>query len=111
MTDYSAKWRGFKRVRAAYWLVSFVGLVVLAGLMTINPKMIYASDNFTSLGIILVLTWIVAQAITGYQVYWFRCPRCHKFFSKISFNEGLIAPNCAHCGLPRYADSDNAVHA
>jgi hypothetical protein len=110
MVDYSANWRKYKRLKTYYFIGSWAVLVAFVGFLHYKFNLVYTDNYITPLGFILSAAYVTAIVITGYPVYWFRCPRCGKFFSaKRWSNRGLNAKSCVHCGLPRYANSDAAV--
>jgi hypothetical protein len=63
------------------------------------------------------LTWMIAFAVVGYQKGNFACPRCgNLYFRKFDDRPGHQdwwnkpwARHCLHCGLPKWADRDDAA--
>lgn len=98
--DYRAAWQRYKWFRR-------LSLVLLIGWVPII--LLCARFGWNLLGFYLLLT--IAAGIV--KSIW-PCPRCHQSFSKperFFFRgggyPGGIAPECVHCGLPKFAPDDS----
>jgi hypothetical protein len=112
MHDYEARWRLYKRFRTIYLVGSWAALVLVVAFVVKNVDLIYTNDHFTVLAFVLGAAYVVTIVLLMVPFYWFRCPCCKAFFSAKGWrNKALLAKRCVHCGLPRYANSDNEVQA
>jgi len=57
--------------------------------------------------VVVAILWTAALVITGvYKTRW-KCPRGHKPFQQWQAgNPAAIGNKCMHCGLPKWAESD-----
>ncbi len=107
--DYAAAWREFRKRRLIFWAIFLgyipgvliiwiaIGLPVSA-LTGIKPDYFFYP---------IALCWLFMFLIASLRVGLFRCPRCHKWFFATWWYHNPFARKCAHCGLPKWADSDS----
>jgi len=101
--NYREHWRRYRKLRnlsvllwAAY--VPAVLTVTLLGSAIFN--------SYTP-GFVLGGAWLVVFLVVGIRFVHWPCPRCGQSFSGTWWsNKGLLAKECAHCGLPKFADGD-----
>lgn len=100
--DYRSHWQWYKRFRKLSWVI-LLGWVPL----------IFLWDRFGFSGRWLVFYLLLNYAAGIAKSVW-PCPRCRQSFSKperFFFRgggyPGGIAPECVHCGLPKFAPDDS----
>src|SRR6266852_2805268 len=107
MADYSQAWEQYRHRRNR---LIIVGLSIFPGWLLFR-----AAAWFFRGGVVLstawgvfILSWFFGTIITSYQAQYCPCPRCGKQFSSRGWHhQGMaFARRCAHCGLPKYANSD-----
>ena len=109
MTDYSQAWDRYRSRRNRFIIVAcsiVPGLVLLRVMDWLVPNVAVSSVASA----VLVLGWFFGTIITSYQAQYCPCPRCGKQFSSTGwYHKGMVfARRCAHCGLPKYANSELA---
>jgi len=59
---------------------------------------------------VVAIIWMAALATTAVHKSYWRCPRCHKPFFQKWWYHNPFADRCVHCGLPKWAESDERVN-
>lgn len=92
---YERAWRNYKW-RLVAFLLAWLGLPIAAP--ALDDRI-----GFVWFGVL----WIGSCLGTGFRLSMWRCPRCgHCFFWNFIHNQ--FARRCMHCGLPKWATSNDA---
>jgi Zn ribbon nucleic-acid-binding protein len=108
MNNYSEAWSDYRKLRNQALIVS---LGFLPGLITLRWLIasVFSQGIGTYLFVLLVIVWILGIFAAGARLQAWNCPRCGEPFAwKWWYNKGIFARKCAHCGLPKYANSELA---
>ena len=106
--DHAAAWRDYRKRTIVFWVV-FLSYVpgVAAIFFAIGPSLAALTgikpDN---IGMMIALCWMIAFAIAGFRLSLFRCPRCGEPFFSTWWYGNLFARQCVHCGLPKWAGTN-----
>lgn len=99
MGKYDKEWKRYRRLRLASWVGRFgffPFLFVLA--------LLYALKVFVP--VIIVAAYLALFSVVEFRKTFFRCPRCQNFFAVLWGHQPRpLAPECVHCGLPKFARS------
>jgi hypothetical protein len=109
--DYSAAWHDFRRRRIISWVVllgyppgaTAIFLVLgmpLATLAGIKPDYFFYA---------IALSWMAAFLVTSFRQAYFPCPKCGEPFFAMWWYRNPFARKCVHCGLPKWASSDDQI--
>jgi hypothetical protein len=99
---YEDKWKDYKRRRLTF-LVIFVFYVPGAFFIGFQLQKLFGSG--VSFYVVAII-WMIALAISGLRLTYWRCPRCGKFFFAKWVGVNQFARKCVHCGLPKWAAKD-----
>jgi hypothetical protein len=101
MSAYAVQWRRFRlTTRLGVCLLIGAILSFVSGVLVADLGHLGALTN--PLLVLGLLCWVAVMVLATYQGF-FRCPRCHKFFSRtgwVSFP--FIRRRCIHCDLHLY---------
>jgi hypothetical protein len=86
-----------ERVGIGLWLGYLPGTIVLGRVLS-NAL----GSEIAYLGVALV--WMAACLLVVFWTGSIRCPRCGKPFYRWWGYQGSYARQCAHCGLPKWAE-------
>jgi hypothetical protein len=110
-SDYAAAWRDYRKRAIIFWVIflSYLPGVGVIFLM-IGPSLAaWTGIKLDNVGLMIALCWMIAFAIAGFRLSLFRCPRCGNSFSWGSWHTNIFARKCLHCGLPKWAESDEPI--
>lgn len=110
--DYREQWERYKSFRKLLFLIQLGWVAVIIGyILFVRAYGHFPPSEFLGFYFMLYL------AACLYQSLW-TCPRCGqsfsnpvRFFYRGGGYAGGIAPECVHCGLPKYAPDDTAAPA
>ena len=96
---YEDNWIDYRKRRRLFWIVfltyvpgaSFIGILLEKTIGSEYP--IY----------IVAILWMLAFAITGLRLTYWKCPRCNKHFFAKWWGVNQFARKCLHCGLPKWS--------
>ncbi len=54
---------------------------------------------------VLVFSWLVTF-VSAMQLIFFKCPRCHEYFSMKGFVFRAFTTKCANCGLRKWSSAE-----
>lgn len=104
MEDYSTQWRHYRRLT---WL----GVAAFAVFLGALPLSIFVEHLGFSEGarnatfFSLAATGLLSLSVLVLLISFWRCPRCHSWYSRRSIFWISPGRTCVHCGLPLYANS------
>src|SRR3954471_8603017 len=95
-------WDEYRRRWRVAWVVllTYLPAVVVLG---VPMKWVTASDLPVAL---LASAWMTGILLAGWRAGVFPCPRCGRPFFLRGMIGKLLARECVHCGLPKYAPAD-----
>ena len=101
MGKYDQQWQKYRRLRllyrTGYW--GFLPLLVVL-------EMLYMTYRI-SVPVLVAQLLILLFAIIAFRLYFFRCPRCQRFYAIAQrYTPRLFARECVHCGLRKFSDGD-----
>jgi hypothetical protein len=108
--DYREQWQHYKSFRKLLFLIRLGWVAVIIGyILFVRAYGHFPDSEFLGFYVMLYFAACI------YQSVW-TCPRCGKSFSDPvrffyrggGYKEG-IAPECVHCGLPKYAPDDTVA--
>ena len=102
--NYAAAWEEYRRRRRLFWIVfaAYIptGLIVVPLLAKVLPRTVQP-------GLVFFSIWGIIFIVTSIRVEFWRCPRCHKHFFRKWWGGLPFVHNCVHCGLPKFATTDD----
>jgi hypothetical protein len=99
---YSAGWVEYRRRRNLYWLV---WLTYIPGVLIIGLPLSWLFHSNIAAFVVAGLWMVAYVAAANYLGFW-KCPRCGKPFSRGWWYYNPFARECVHCGLSKWAVSD-----
>jgi hypothetical protein len=101
---YAEQWQRYRRLRTTA-LVLAIGFlpwsfVVMLTAAKLQPPM----QSYLILA--GVGGWLVGFWFAGMRLSFWRCPRCGKPFGRKLYSGKTFVRECAHCGLPKYAEHE-----
>jgi hypothetical protein len=100
--SYHQQWQDYRKRSYRFWAV-FLTFIPGVALIGIPLSRLLGSDGVV---FVVAMIWMAAFAITAvYKSYW-SCPRCNKPFFQKWWYHNPLAGRCVHCGLPKWAESD-----
>ena len=108
MADYSPQWHHYRVLNRA-GLVAFVGFIgALPVSIFVDRFALLPPSDVKTLFIILAATALVSLWVLLALIMYWRCPRCHEWFSRRRFaGWPSLRRHCVHCGLKLYADASH----
>jgi hypothetical protein len=99
---YAEKWKEYRKLRKTVYfiLLTYIPAGVLCAL--INHYLF----PFGAITFIVIVTWLIAFAVTVAGLRTWPCPRCDKWFHAKKFWHNEFSGKCLHCGLPKWAEQD-----
>jgi hypothetical protein len=94
---------GYKRLRNWFWFI-WLGYVPIVFAFMVLIRTLFGTfiPSF-----VLALAWMTLFLVVGIRLSSWHCPRCGKWFSGAWwYSKGFFARKCVHCGLPKFATSD-----
>ena len=95
--EYRARWR-------AFWMISVVGWLTIAGLVWLLPR-VGAEGVLALLFPLWALAWFATSAVAVLRLAAFSCPRCGSAFFN-PFKSPAFQWKCRSCGLRKFAAND-----
>jgi hypothetical protein len=101
MGRYDAQWKRYRRLR----------LVHRIGIWAFFPILVVLEFLHLSYGIsvpfLIIQLYILFFAVASFRFYFFRCPRCRRFFATVwRYTPRLFERECLHCGLKKFSDGE-----
>ncbi len=109
--SYTEKWDDYKKRSRVYWFAVTIFVLALAiGLPLAVTK--FSATLFYVYLFALGIAGFAICVVGYYRSYW-KCPRCQKPFFRTpqSLNTNaypIFARHCVNCGLPKWAENDDA---
>ena len=100
--SYVGEWVGYAERRS---LFRFVLFSIIPGAVVLGLPFNYVLRSEWPL-IVLAALWAVASLAAGIYLTRWECPRCGKPFLRRGWRQNISAGGCAHCRLPKWAESD-----
>jgi ribosomal protein S27AE len=101
---YEGDWAEYRAHWRAFWMISVVGWLTIAGLVWLLPR-VGAEGVLALLFPLWGLAWFVSTIVAVAKVVAFSCPRCgNAFFTP--FKSPLLQWKCRSCGLTKFAPND-----
>ncbi len=99
--SYAKSWRQYRRVRfvAVLLFLGFLPIMILG----ISLDHVFETPFFSYS---VAAGWLVAALVSVWMWAYWPCPRCGRGFKGWSLSR-LLPKRCAHCSLPRWAESDD----
>ena len=102
MGKYDQLWQKYRRLRllyrTGYW--GFLPLLVVLEMLHMTYRI--------SVPVQVVQLLIVLIALVAFRLYFFRCPRCQRFYAIAQrYSPKLFTRECLHCGLKKFTDGEN----
>src|SRR5262245_55466552 len=108
--DYSAAWHNFRRRRMIAWAVLLglvPGMALFSAVSVLLSKFTGIEPDYFMYPVAGV--WMAAVIVTSMREQYFPCPRCGKRFFATWWYQNPFARKCVHCGLPKWAGSDDQL--
>jgi hypothetical protein len=102
--DYSEQWRDLRRRRLIVALLAICTMVFILVNLIELPR-IWVDGAFY----IVFGGWMVGVFLASRRPMTFLCPRCRYPFFRTSWYHNPLATKCVHCGLPKWANSQDAA--
>jgi len=93
--DYARAWASYRRLRVVVFTLFFVAMLEIR-LLFVIPAFAFA--------LTFVLYFFIAACLANWK-----CPRCGQSFFRAAFFRSLFGGKCFHCGLPKWAVSENGI--
>jgi hypothetical protein len=101
--QFTSGWEDYRTRRRWFFVAWLGGFVMVACLAALLNRLSLGNLAFWALGPL----WLIAFVTTALRLELFRCPRCHHRFFCARWYYNLLARRCVHCGLPKWATSDD----
>jgi hypothetical protein len=75
----------------------------IAGFLAFLATKVFNSETAA---LVVLGSWMAFYGVAGVRFQMFRCPRCGRRFCFKWWFHDLLARQCLHCGLRKYADPD-----
>lgn len=110
--DYREQWQHYKSFRKLLFLIRLGWVPIILGyILFVRAYGHFPPSEFLGFYVMLYFAACICESV-------WTCPRCGKsfsnpmrFFYRGGGYKGGIAPECVHCGLPRYAADDTVTPA
>jgi hypothetical protein len=101
MGQYDAAWKRYRRLRLIYRM----------GVWGFLPYLFildfFHIINGVSVPVLIVQVYILFFAVVSFRLYFFRCPRCRRFFATVwGYSPKLHASECLQCGLRKFSSGE-----
>jgi hypothetical protein len=93
--EYARAWVSYRRLRTVVFSLFFAAMLEIR-LLSVIPAFAFA------------VTFVLYFFIAGCLANW-KCPRCGQSFFRAAFFRSLFGGRCFHCGLPKWAVSENGT--
>jgi hypothetical protein len=99
---YDGSWKGYRKRRRLFWIV-FLTYLPGASFIGILLERIFNSEYPIY---VVAILWMIAFAVTGLRLTYWKCPRCDNHFFAKRWYVNQFARKCLHCGLPKWTPID-----
>jgi len=97
---YDEQWKTYRRLRLAHRIASW-GFLPFLFLLEILHQM------EVPISVLVVAAYLLVSAVASFRFYFFRCPRCKRFFAMTwRYAPMPFQRECLHCGLKKFSNGE-----
>ena len=102
---YAEQWQNYRKRRLMFWSVLLGGFLFVAFLGIVLSQMLPTNIVDPAI-LILGGAWMLAYAVVGIRLSYWRCPRCRRYYFGGALMVNQLARRCRHCGLQKWDESE-----